>query len=94
MSYKYPKGHPCEHCPYKFNVNKPSCTMGSNPKDCVWRMYHKMNGITEKIDMKTKLVHKIEPSKIERCIEKLINVGEAQYGPKFGEKLRSIAYEK
>ncbi len=94
MSYKYPKGHPCASCPYKFDVDAPSCTMGSNPKDCVWRMYHKITGVKENIDMNTKLVRNIEPSKIEQCIEKLINVGEAQYGPKFGQKLRSIANEK
>lgn len=93
MSYKYQKGHPCERCPYKFNGNKPSCTMGGDPTNCVWRMYHKINGTKENIDMKAKVITKIEQNKIEKCIEKLISVGEARYGNDFGKEMRD-KYEK
>lgn len=88
MAYKYPKGHPCEKCPYKFDVDKPSCTMGANPRDCVWRFYQRMNGHTEPIKEVQIVNPKITRDRINDCIEMLINVSEEKFGKAYAEKLR------
>lgn len=94
MSYKYPKGHPCFGCPYKFDVDVPSCTMGSDPKNCVWRFYNRMRGIEEKIVLKEKVATNTTKKKLDNCMEMLINVGEQKFGKAYADKLRRKQIEK
>lgn len=93
MTYKYPKGHPCEGCPYKFDVDVPSCTMGANPRDCVWQFYRRMNGHTEPIKQMP-MVNPSTKKKLDDCVEMLINVGEQKFGKAYAERLRRNKFEK
>jgi len=32
--FKYPRGHPCHGCVYTFEIEKPSCSLGTSPDKC------------------------------------------------------------
>lgn len=94
MGYEYPKGHPCEKCPYQFDVEVPSCMMGANPMTCVWRFYKKLLGGEENIVIEPRNTSNQRKKKLEDCMEVLIQVGEEKYGKSYGNYLRRNYCEK
>lgn len=96
MNYRYPENPICYGCPYTFPSQIASCTMGGNPKTCVWQSYQKICEVDTSI-REDKPIQQPQPQaqeKIQNCIEMLINVGEQKFGKKYADNLRRNRIEK